>query len=82
MSQWSEKMRAPLEAVYGKEEFKKTWEGWVDALAKIHQEENGDLCRGDLDKISCRTLIVHGNKDPLVPREHPDYLLSNIKGSQ
>ncbi|XP_045102573.1 valacyclovir hydrolase-like isoform X1 [Portunus trituberculatus] len=82
VNQWSEKMRAPLEAIYGKEDFKKTWEGWVDALAKIYQEENGDLCKTDLDKISCRTLIIHGNKDPLVPREHPDYLHSKIKGSQ
>ena len=75
-------MRAPLEAMYGKEYFKTTWEDWIDAYTKIYEEENGNLCKDDLDKIFCRTLILHGNKDPVVPREHCDYLHKNIKASE
>ncbi|KAG0710748.1 Valacyclovir hydrolase [Chionoecetes opilio] len=82
VSQWSERMRAPLEAMYGKEYFKDTWESWVDAYVKIYEEENGNLCRDCLDKITCSTLIIHGKKDPVVPIEHADYLHNNIKASK
>ncbi|KAK3854783.1 hypothetical protein Pcinc_038758 [Petrolisthes cinctipes] len=82
VNKWSERMRAPLEAVYGKEYFKAAWEGWVDILTKIFKEKDGDLCREDLAKISCPTLIVHGAKDPMVPLYHPHYLRDNIKNSQ
>lgn len=75
-------MRAPLEAMYGREYFKATWEGWVDAYVKIYKEEDGDLCRGDLEKILCPTLIVHGKKDPIVPGQHAEYLRKNIKAAK
>ena len=42
----------------------------------------GDICIDDLKKIKCKTLIIHGLKDALVPLEHPDYLHHNIKGSR
>lgn len=82
VSSWSERMRVPLEAEYGKEYFKAAWEGWIDITEKIFKENDGDLCRADLAKISCPTLILHGAKDPLVPLFHPYYLRDNIKNSQ
>lgn len=75
-------MRAPLEAMYGAEYFRATWEGWVDAFTRIYETQNGDLCRGDLVKISCPTLIIHGRKDPMVPAMHAEYLHENIKAGK
>lgn len=79
---WSERMRAPLEAVYGREYFEATWKDWYDILIKIYEENDGDLCRADLAKISCPTLILHGAKDSMVPQFHAHYLKDNIKNSK
>ncbi|KAF3835519.1 hypothetical protein F7725_028077 [Dissostichus mawsoni] len=40
------------------------------------------ICMELLPLISCPTLIIHGEKDPMVPNFHPQYLLKHIKGSQ
>lgn len=82
VSKWSERMRAPLEKLYGAEYFKTKWESWVDAFKIIHKENNGDLCREFLKHIKAETLILHGEKDPMLAKEHVPYLLQNIKGSK
>ncbi|XP_039902288.1 valacyclovir hydrolase isoform X2 [Simochromis diagramma] len=43
---------------------------------------NGSICMELLPLISCPTLIIHGEKDPMVPILHPEYLLKHIKGSR
>lgn len=43
---------------------------------------SGNICRHLLPLIQCPTLIVHGEKDPLVPRFHADFLLEHVKGSR
>ena len=35
-----------------------------------------------LAQIKCPTLIIHGDKDPMVGDEHPHYLLQNIANSK
>ncbi|XP_076173701.1 serine hydrolase BPHL-like isoform X2 [Ptiloglossa arizonensis] len=79
---WSEKMRAPMIAVYGEEYFRKTWTEWVDGLLAIYEKRNGDLCKDSLSKIKCPTLIVQGNKDAMVFPEHPIYLKEHIAGAK
>ncbi|KAK7079495.1 hypothetical protein SK128_026119 [Halocaridina rubra] len=81
IDKWSARMRAPLEAAYGREYFKTAWEGWVDTFLAIYNEKGGDICKGDLHKITCPTLIIHGAKDPMVGIEHAQYLKENIKDS-
>ena len=79
---WSEQMRSPLIAVYGEEYLKCTWENWVDAVRYIFDNQKGDICKNDLLKITCPTLIVHGEKDVIAAREHPDYLKAHISNSR
>lgn len=82
VKKWSEKMRKPLDDLYGAEYFATTWNNWVDIFAKIMKERGGDLCKSKLDKITAETLILHGVKDPMISPEHVPYLLKNIKGSK
>jgi len=42
----------------------------------------GDICSKDTSLIRCPTLILHGAKDPLVPRFHPEFLQQNIRNSR
>lgn len=78
ISKWSAKMREPLEKLYGAEYFKETWENWVDTFKKIYKEKNGDLCKEFLTKIKAETLILHGEKDPMLAKIHVPYLMENL----
>lgn len=82
VSKWSVKMREPLEKIYGQEYFKTKWEAWVDTFKDIYAEKNGDLCTKYLQHIKAETLVLHGEKDPMLAKEHVPYLLQNIKGSK
>ncbi|XP_011504391.1 PREDICTED: valacyclovir hydrolase isoform X2 [Ceratosolen solmsi marchali] len=79
---WSNKMKTPFISLYGEEYFRRIWSDWVDGMKNIYDEKDGDICKSDLPKIKCPTLIIHGIKDAVVLREHPDYLKANISNSR
>lgn len=82
VSKWSARMRQPMEEVYGAQVFAKTWEAWVDGIAQYVHRPEGSICMELLPLISCPTLVIHGQKDPMVPSFHPQYILKHIKGSR
>ncbi|XP_058524332.1 valacyclovir hydrolase isoform X1 [Ochotona princeps] len=82
VSKWSEKVRQPLEALYGYDYLAKTCDQWVDGILQFKRFPEGSICRQLLPRVQCPTLIVHGEKDPLVPRFHADFLQEHIKGSR
>ncbi|XP_067910828.1 valacyclovir hydrolase [Heterodontus francisci] len=82
VSRWSENMRKPKVEMYGAEYFAKTWDAWIDGISEFEKGADGNICQDLLPLIRCPTLIVHGEKDPMVPRYHPDYLHKHIKGSR
>ncbi len=78
---WNPKMKDPLLKTYGPS-LQEMWSNWIDCIKRIYLEREGDLCKEDLSKIKCPTLIVHGTKDPLVPGFHPRYLKDHVRGSR
>lgn len=82
VNKWSEKMRLPMEQVYGKEGFAKLWSEWVDTLIDIFDKRGGNICKEFLPNIKCPTFIVHGAKDPMIAPEHVPYLENNIKATE
>ncbi|CAL8309223.1 unnamed protein product [Lota lota] len=81
VSQWSARMRKPMEDMYGAEVFPKIWKAWVDGISQFAHRPEGSICKELLPQICCPTLIIHGEKDPMLPSFHPQYLLKHIKGS-
>lgn len=79
---WSEKMKQPLIKIYGKEYLQKMSFDWVESILRICEKQNDDLCKESLKKIKCPSLIVQGNKDPMVLIEHASYLKDHIVGSK
>jgi len=79
-SKWNPKMREPLEALYGKEGLQEMHSGWIDGISKYYTDRGGDICKKEVKSITCPTLVVHGQKDPLVPQFHAEYLHENIPG--
>ncbi|XP_077209185.1 serine hydrolase BPHL [Paroedura picta] len=82
VSKWSERTRKPLEEMYGYEYLSKTCEAWVDGISQLIHNPNGSICQPLLPYIKSPTLIIHGEKDPLVPRFHTEYLHEHIKESK
>ncbi|XP_068747635.1 valacyclovir hydrolase-like [Montipora capricornis] len=69
-------------ALYGKEGLQEIQSGWIDGISKYYTDRGGDICTKAVKSITCPTLVVHGQKDPLVPQFHPEYLHNNIPGSK
>ncbi|CAH1113035.1 unnamed protein product [Psylliodes chrysocephalus] len=78
ISKWSDRMKAPLVDMYTEEGLVKMWNHWCDTFAEIYKN-GGDICSNLLKDVNCPTLILHGDKDPMVAPEHPGYLFENIK---
>lgn len=82
VSKWSDKMRAPMEEMYGKVGFAELWSNWIEALLAIYKERGGNICKEHLANIVCPTFIVHGAKDPMIAAEHIPYLQKHIKNTE
>ncbi|KAK3703600.1 hypothetical protein QZH41_019152, partial [Actinostola sp. cb2023] len=83
IDKWNPRMRKPLEARYGVDGLRSMWKKiyWLDAIDRFFNGKGGNIYQEFLPKIRCPTLIVHGQKDPMVPQFHADYLHKNIAGS-
>lgn len=88
VSNWSKSMRKNMEAVYG-EKLQDLWTRWVDSACEVYdhcdQESSdlgGDLCVKEVGMVGCPSLILHGDKDPLVPAFHPAYLEKNLRDAR
>lgn len=77
VSSFSPRMLATLRPVYG-DQLQPMWSGFLDAMIAIAKSPEGDICRSQAKQLTCPVLIVHGAKDPLVRREHPEYFQSVI----
>ena len=79
ISKWSKWMRKSMESIYG-DDLAPYWCSWIDSTIDVYKRD-GNLCIDRLPLITCPTLVLHGEKDPMVPSFHPRYLLDNINGS-
>ncbi|TRY88995.1 hypothetical protein DNTS_032294 [Danionella cerebrum] len=82
VSVWSERMRRPMEQMYGVQCFQETWHNWVDGISRFIHNPNGSICVDILPLIRCPTLIIHGAKDPVVPSFHPQFLQERIRDAR
>jgi valacyclovir hydrolase len=79
LSTWSERALGPMRAIYG-EQLQPLWESYIAGLERI-DAAGGNLYRDLLSNVRCSTLILHGDKDPLVALEHPLAIHHGIAGS-
>ena len=76
MENWGRRFVEMNEQLYGPEEFRKLAHGMFAYFVTLD-----DICIGDLSRITCPTLILHGDKDEMIGSEHPEYLLKKISNS-
>ncbi|XP_053605739.1 valacyclovir hydrolase-like isoform X2 [Plodia interpunctella] len=81
VSKWSKKMREPMEQIYG-DHFPQYWADWTDGLIILYEAKDGNICSDILKDIKCPTLILYGEKDPMVDPVHASHLHTHIQGSR
>jgi pimeloyl-ACP methyl ester carboxylesterase len=65
ISNWSERMRSTLGAVYG-DELQPMNDRFTDGMGAIMSDKDGDVCLGALHQIACPTLVLAGEHDAMV----------------
>jgi valacyclovir hydrolase len=78
---WPAKVQKKMATKHGDPYWKIVWWKWCDVMRHLHAEE-GDAQLGDIENIACSTLILHGQKDPLISSFHPHRLKSRIRNSR
>jgi len=80
VSTWKQHVRELFEQEYGKDELQTLANECFDEM-KENCCSVGHICTGTVGNIKCPTLVLHGMKDPMITKFHPDYLLKHIPGS-
>ena len=70
-----------ISETYTMNEMQTMWDECLSTLRKLSETNDGNLCCEYLPKITCPTLIIHGERDGMVPITQAEYLHKNIKGS-
>jgi len=77
---WSPREVEAMGQVYG-DSLAALWENYVAGLEEIYAA-GGEIYRSQLSRVQCPTLVLHGEKDPLVPSFHPRMICEGIPGSR
>ena len=76
---------APFEREYYKGLMKKSLSRQRSHLSFLNHRSallaSLDILRDTQGKINAPSLVIHGSKDPLIPKDHGEYLASSIPGS-
>merc|ERR1719217_1070743 len=54
------------------------WTRFCDGMQALQAKKSGDVCLQALHDIKCPTLVMHGEKDPMVSAVHPKYFQRQI----
>ncbi len=79
ISSWSQREADAMRQTYGNS-LDALWERYVAGLEELYAA-GGDIFRSQLNRIKCPALVLHGEKDPLVPSFHPRIICQGIRGS-
>lgn len=79
-SSWSQRMKDTHVPVYG-DELQPMWSSFCDGMQAIF-EAGGDICQEQAKSLKCPTLVLGGEKDPIVPTFHPQWFHKNIPKAQ
>ncbi|KAG9413039.1 hypothetical protein AC1031_016057 [Aphanomyces cochlioides] len=83
VNKWNPKRREELAAVHGgTDALQSRWSEWLDTMGRIFEDKQGDICTAFLPDVKCKTLVLQGEKDTLVPRFQAEYLSERILHSK
>ncbi|XP_026829640.1 valacyclovir hydrolase [Ooceraea biroi] len=74
-------LRTRMMHIYDLNYIEQTTSKWLNAMRRLYNKQNGDLCNQALPKIKCPTFILCKSVDRLLAPDHPFYLKQNITNS-
>lgn len=79
-SKWSPAMRNALGEIYG-DQLQPMWNAWLESMEDIFHNKGGNICEDLLKHVRCPALVMHGDKDPMVPSHHPIRIAGGLNES-
>ncbi|OQR84498.1 valacyclovir hydrolase [Achlya hypogyna] len=79
---WGATQRDNLAQVHGGlDKLQERWTEWIATMNTIN-DSGGDICTSYLPDVKCKTLVLHGELDSLVPGYQGEYLSERILHSK
>lgn len=75
-------MKKPLVNIYGERRMQVMMDMWVNGMEYVSTYWKGDLIDSFLQYIDNKVLVIHGEKDSIVPRFHAEHLYVRLRGSR
>ena len=83
LNNWKPAYYEAVRQVYGLQTFTKVWHGYLDCVKAAHSLGLDRVVSTDeFAKITCPTLVIHGEKDSLTQQSHAEYITNYIPGCQ
>ncbi|RWS30644.1 hypothetical protein B4U80_08377 [Leptotrombidium deliense] len=73
---WHEVRIKALKEVYG-DYLQEYWRLFINAILEYE-----DIFTNDLKLIQCPVLMMHGDKDPVIDKNHADFIAQRVKGAK
>lgn len=70
LTKWDPAVKKRYEEAYGSEVYARLWGVYISYCERVGTEFKWDL-REELPKIRSSTLVLHGDRDPMIIVEHP-----------
>ena len=82
LRRWNPRFREAFEAIYGEPNLFPLWQKFTDSVRATYAWTGGDVCTKEMTKVTCPTLILHGERDKFSLSSHAEYMKAHIAGSQ
>lgn len=79
---WEPNLREMMKKMYSETYFKSTGVKYLKTCTELFKENSPKIPKDILPNIVCPTLIVHGALDPIVFKQHADFLHQRIANSE
>lgn len=80
---WSDRAREEKAAVHGGvENLQALNDAFTDAMRDLYYDRGGDVCRDELRRVRCPTLVLHGQLDIICHESHAWYMAQEIPGAK
>jgi len=81
LDNWSDKMKGPMLKLYGERYLQKMLSNWGNSVENYHKAGLDRSLKDALTRVTCPTLIIHGELDPVLGIDHAEFNHQHIKHS-